>query len=189
MARINLLPWREELRKERQREFLSILGGAAVLVLAIVLYTHVHINGMIEHQERRNEFLTQEIAALDKKIKEIKELDKTKRKLLARMDIIQQLQRSRPRVVHLFDELAKTIPEGVYLTQLSRKGDLLTMRGVAQSNARVSAYMHNLDNSLWLAEPKLGVIETKGKSQDRVSNFTMKVKQVTTSPKETDGAS
>ena len=92
MARINLLPWREERRKQRQRQFLTTLGGAAVLMVAVVGFAHTHISGLIEHQHKRNDFLNSEIRALDKKIAEIRELDETKRKLLARMEIIQQLQ-------------------------------------------------------------------------------------------------
>ncbi len=114
MAHINLLPWRENLRKQRQREFISILLGAAVLMGVIVLYVHIHFAAMTEFQNRRNSFLEQEIAQLDEKIRAIKDLEKRKTQLLARMDVIQRLQASRPQIVHLFDELVNTIPEGVF---------------------------------------------------------------------------
>jgi len=183
MARINLLPWREERRKQRQRQFLTTLGGAAVLMVAVVGFAHTHISGLIEHQHGRNEFLNSEIRALDKKIAEIRELDETKRKLLARMEVIQQLQSSRPQIVHLFDQLARTVPEGVYLSSIVHQGDVLTIEGVAQSNARVSAYMHKLDDSGWLEKAKLQVIETREKqdsdSRERLSRFTLRVRQIT----------
>lgn len=189
MARINLLPWRAERRKERQRQFLSVLGGAAILMVLIVVYAHFHINTLFEYQRQRNTYLTNEIDALDQKIKEIKKLEATKAKLLARMDIIQQLQESRPQIVHLFDELAKTVPEGVYLTRIAHQGKALTVEGIAQSNARVSAYMHNLDRSAWLEAPKLQVIESQSDSHERVSRFTLEVMQVTEIPGASEAAS
>lgn len=178
MAKINLLPWRDERRKQRKRDFLSMLGGVALLMALFLVLGHSHVDGLIDYQRERNDFLKQEITRLDQKIKEIKELEDTKARLLARMEIIQQLQKSRPEIVHLFDELAKTVPEGVYLLQIAHKGNSLTVQGVAQSNARVSTYMHNLDASPWLSDPKLEVIETKGKGRERASHFTLQVKHV-----------
>ncbi|MDD3448090.1 MAG: PilN domain-containing protein, partial [Gammaproteobacteria bacterium] len=160
MARINLLPWREERRKERQRQFLGMLVGFALLAGAIVLYVHMHIGWMIDDQEARNNYLNQEIAILDKKIQEIQELEKEKARLLAHMKIIQELQANRPVVVHLFDEMVKTIPEGVFYNNLERRGTTLTMRGVAESNTRVSALMRNTEASDWVTSPKLNIIET-----------------------------
>ncbi|HIP52505.1 MAG TPA: pilus assembly protein PilN [Chromatiales bacterium] len=178
MAHINLLPWRELERKKRQREFGFVVAGAVVLTLLAGVYSHIHINGLIEAQNRRNTFLRNEIQALDKKISEIKELEKVKANLLARMEIIQQLQVSRPQIVHLFDEIVNTLPDGVYLTRIEQKGDLITIKGRAQSNARVSAYMRNIEKSEWLNRPTLKVIENKEQTQTGLSHFTLQVKQV-----------
>jgi len=186
MARINLLPWREELRKQRQREFGVMVAGALFVTLLLGFYVHLHISGMIDHQNARNSFLKGEIAQMDKKIKEIKDLEKTKAKLLARINIIQELQSSRPEIVHLFDELVTRTPEGSYLTDVRQKDKSVTIDGRAQSNARVSSYMRNVDVSDWLGSPSLQVIENKDKTGTGFSHFTLQVKQINkkTSPKE-----
>jgi type IV pilus assembly protein PilN len=177
MARINLLPWREELRKKRQREFGVMIAGALAITLLLGFYVHLHISGMIDHQKARNGFLKKEISKMDKKIREIKDLEKTKAKLLARINIIQELQSSRPEIVHLFDELVVRTPEGSYLTSVRQKGKSVTINGRAQSNARVSSYMRNVDASRWLGSPTLQVIENKDKTGTGFSHFTLKVKQ------------
>ena len=151
MAHINLLPGREELRAKKQREFLGTLLGGAVVACLLVLFAHLHLGGMIGSQENRNQFLTDHIAVLDEQIEKIKDLKSTKNNLLARMNIIQELQRNRPLSVHLVDELVRTLPDGVYLSEFSQKKNSLVMSGIAQSNARVSAYMRNVDTSDWLA--------------------------------------
>lgn len=181
MARINLLPWREERRRLRQRQFLTTLAGAAIAMGAVVLYGHSHTAGLIEDQRQRNEYLQAEIEKLDRQIAEIRHLDETKRRLLARMEVIQELQSSRPQIVHLFDQLARTVPEGVHLFSVNHQGAVLTIEGVAQSNARVSAYMHNLDDSIWLKDPRLLVIETREEqdTRERRSRFTLEVRQTT----------
>ena len=177
MTYINLLPWREARRKEREREFAVMAGGTAVLVAVIVFYAHIQINGMIENQEARNSLLTQETAALDKQISEIKSLEAEKSRLLARMNVIQDLQLSRPEVVHLFGELATTLPEGVHYTAIKQQDAVLTVGGVAQSNARVSTLMRNLENSPWLEKPVLDVIETTEKDKARTTRFILRVNQ------------
>ena len=179
MAHINLLPWREARRKEQQRQFLSLLVFTVVLAGLIMLYVHFQFSGLISYQNQRNEYLQSQIVVLQKRIKDIKELKSTKAKLLARMNIIQQLQRSRPEVVHLFDQMVRTLPNGVYLTSIVQRGPLLTVQGVAQSNARVSEYMRNLDASKWLGDPRLDVIQTKKMEGNRVSLFTLRVSQRT----------
>jgi len=181
MAHINLLPWREELRREKQQQFTVIGVGTAILAALLVLLAHMQMEGLIEQQNNRNKFLDTEIAALDKKIEKIKDLEKTKTALLARMDIIQQLQHSRPQSVHLMDELVYTLPDGVYLNSIAQKGSSLTMSGVAQSNARVSAYMRNIDNSQWLGKPRLDVIETREDNNRRTATFVLRADQVTPS--------
>jgi len=169
MARINLLPWRERLRKERQREFGFILAGAAVLAGLIGLYAWIHVEGLIDNQRNRNRYLQERIAEVDKQLKSIKELDSLKSNLISRMKVIEQLQSSRPQIVHLFDELVSILPEGVYLTKVVQKGEQLTLDGQAQSNARVSALMRSIEASEWLAAPKLAVAENKG-AKKRASN-------------------
>ncbi len=180
MARINLLPWREQLRKERQRQFAVVTGAAAVLAALVVVYVHLHIGRLMDYQESRNRFLKDRIAELDRQIREIRDLESTKRKLLARMNVIQALQRSRPQIVHVFDELVRTVPDGVYLTAAELRGTVLTLRGVAQSNARVSDYMRRLDASDWFRDPRLEVIQAQAKGGRRHALFTLRVQ--TTSP-------
>ncbi|MCL5801663.1 MAG: PilN domain-containing protein [Gammaproteobacteria bacterium] len=176
-TRINLLPWREARRKESERQFMSIGIGAVVLTLVIIAYAHIHIGALISNQEGRNQILNQEIAQLDTKIKEIQSLDTQRSNLLARMNIIQQLQTSRPLTVHLMDELIKNLPEGVYYTSAKMQGNALTLEGIAQSNARVSALMKNLDDSPWLENPVLDVIETNEKDKIRTTSYKLRVTQ------------
>ena len=183
MAHINLLPWRDERRKQQQQQFAVVSGGAAILGALLVLLAHMQMEGRIENQNQRNKFLDTEIAALDKKIAKIKELEKTKTALLARMDIIQQLQHSRPQSVHLMDQLVYTLPDGLYLNKISQQGSALTLSGVAQSNARVSAYMRNIDSSEWMAKPKLDVIQTHDKENKRTAEFVLRAGQATPSRK------
>lgn len=183
MPRINLLPWREELRKERQKNF-SLSAVAAVLIGAGVwfLYSN-HVESNIEYQHQRNEFLMQEIKLLDEQIAEIIDLEAQKERLLARMKIIEELQKSRPQIVHLFDELVKTLPEGVYLTSIVQNGDRLELKGVAQSSSRISSYMRNIDASDWLRDPDLGVVEVASDGRRRNARFTLFANQ--TQPAET----
>lgn len=179
MAHINLLPWREELRKEQKKQFAIMSLLTVVLAAMAVLYAHLYIGGLLDDQNARNEYLKAETAVLDRRIKEIKDLEDTRAKLQARINIIQQLQRSRPGVVHLFDELARTLPNGVFLTAIAQKDLAVTVTGVAQSNARVSAFMRNVEDSKWIGAPKLDVISSKTQEQRARSNdFTLLVTQV-----------
>jgi type IV pilus assembly protein PilN len=183
MAKINLLPWREELRKQKQREFVISAAGGALVALLIVLLAHFHIDGLIDNQKQRNDYMQQQIAILDKRIGRIRELEKMKADLLARMNVIQELQRSRPESVHLMDELVRTLPDGVYLDHFTQKGRSLEMSGVAQSNARVSDYMRNIDASEWLTGPRLDVIKTTEVNRTRLANFSMRSSQKEHKPK------
>jgi len=181
MAQINLLPWREELRNEQQRQFLTILGLSAVLMGMIVLAVHIQIAGMIGNQQSRNDYLQTEISKVEKQIKEINSLAQEKKRLLSRMEVIETLQRNRPEVVHLFDEIVKVMPEGAYLNSMKQSGKSLNLDGMAQSNARVSALMRNIDGSAWLTGPKLQVIKksTRKKSGDEDErSFTLRATQV-----------
>ncbi|MFT3755028.1 MAG: PilN domain-containing protein [Pseudoxanthomonas sp.] len=161
MARINLLPWRAERRAARQKEFYTMLGFAALAGVALSVLIWLYYGQQISGQNTRNEFLRGEITQLDTQIKEIEELDKKKGRLLARKKVIEELQANRSQMVHLFDSLVRTIPDGVSLTNIKQEGDLLTLEGRAQSNARVSSYMRNLETSGWMAKPDLAVIEAK----------------------------
>lgn len=176
-TRVNLLPWREMRRKEQDRQLLTIAVGAWILMGVIVFYAHVHVSSLIENQNKRNEFLNQEITKVEAEIKEIAELKKQRSDLIARMNVIYQLQSDRSQVVHLFDELARKLPDGIYFTSLRLSGKDIALLGVAQSNARVSALMRNLASSDWFADPELEVITVKAKGSDRVSEFSLKVKQ------------
>ena len=176
MARINLLPWRAERRKLRQKDFLGMLGLAvAAGVLASFLVVSWY-NSRIGNQNARNEYLKGEIAKVDVQIKEIEELDKKKGKLLARKEVIEQLQANRSQMVHLFDSLVRTIPDGVSLTSIKQEGDILTLGGRSQSNARVSTYMRNLESSGWMTNPDLNVIEAKAGNPGLPYEFNLKVK-------------
>lgn len=178
MARINLLPWRAELRKQQRKDFLTAILLGIGLTLAIMLLVHANIASRIEYQQQRNQFLNAKIEVLDKKIKEIQELEAKKKRLIAKMEVIQQLQASRPEIVHLFDEIARTMPEGVYLSDLTQADKSLTVNGMAQSNARVSAYMRNLEASRWLKDPVLNIIQNQGDAKkERNSRFTLQIKQ------------
>ncbi|MCC4586272.1 PilN domain-containing protein [Xanthomonas melonis] len=197
MARINLLPWRAERRKAREREFYSMLGFAAlggVLLSALIWF---YYDAQISGQTERNAFLTTEIEKVKAQNEEIKELDKKKDRLLARKKVIEELQANRSQMVHLFDSLVRTIPDGVALTNIKQDGDILTLEGRSQSNARVSTYMRNLEGSGWMTNPDLSIIEAK--SQDKAAGqpvasamdtktlpyvFTLKVKLA--NPNETD---
>lgn len=177
MARINLLPWREELRKKRQQDFAAGIGLGVLMTMLILVLVYMYIEGMKEYQGRRNQILKDEIAVLDKKIAEIKEIEEKKQRLLTKIDVIQKLQESRPEVVHLFDELPRLTPEGVYLTKFTQIGIALQMDGKAESNARVSALMRAIDNSDWLNTPVLTVIKAQGKTSGEMSDFSMTAKQ------------
>ena len=187
MPRVNLLPWREELRKVRQKNFGLSAVGAALAGAAIVLGTMAYYSARIDHQKDRNQYLTDEIAVLDRQISEIRELEEFKGRLIARMDIIENLQTKRPEVVHLFDELARAIPDGVHLNSIRQTGTRITISGEAQSSTRVSALMRNIDKSPWLKNPDLSVVETTAQkdSAGRTSSFTIIATQ-TTPKKEND---
>ena len=175
MARINLLPWRAERRSLRQKEFLSMLGLAAIVALLLSFLIVMYFNGQLEGQQNRNVYLREQIVLVDQQILEIEELDKQKSNLLARKQVIEQLQASRSQMVHLFDELVRTIPEGVRLNSIKQNGQTLTLDGLAQSNARVSSYMRNLEESGWMGNPDLTVIEAKGEDKGLPNQFTLKV--------------
>lgn len=181
MTRINLLPWREELRQERQKQFMTLIVLTLLLSAAIVGLIHFQMAAKIDYQNSRNTFLSSEISKLDSEIAEIRELQKVRKSLIERMDVIQDLQASRPSIVHMFTELVTTVPRGVYLKTLEQVHDTLKITGEAESNARVSSYMRNLNDSEWLKDPNLDLIQIEDKKVTRISSFVLSVKQ--TSPK------
>jgi type IV pilus assembly protein PilN len=177
MPRINLLAWRDELRTQRRNQFYIALGGAAVAAVLVILISNLIFSSIINHQKNRNNVLQAEIEILNIRIKAIIDLEDKKDRLLARMEIIEQLQRSRPGIVHVFDELVQTLPNGVYLTAVRQTGRRLEIVGSAESNTRVSALMRNIDKSEWLMDPDLEVVEVKntrsGDTGGRASEFTV----------------
>lgn len=177
MARINLLPWRDERRRQLTQEFTRQAVLAGLLAALVGGYGWYHVTGLVEAQEARNAYLQEEISILDEEIREIDELESTREQLLARMEVIQRLQQRRPQVVHLFDQVARKLPNGVHLVEINQSGDDLTLRGRAESNSRVSAFMRNLDDSEWLQRPRLEVIEID--REDRVNAFTLHLAQTT----------
>ena len=186
MVKINLLPWREELRKQRQRDFLTAIGLGVLFVIAVLMLGHLHVEGLKDFQISRNNLVEGEIALVDKKIAEVDNIEAKKNKLLVKIQLIQGLQQSRPQIVHLFEELAKRTPEGVFLTQFKQVGGDLTIEGKAQSNARVSAFMREVESSDWLNMPKLSIIrgqdklDKKSKTSDlagQASDFILFAKQ------------
>lgn len=177
MPRINLLPWRDQQRRERKLAFFVWLGGAAAAAALLAFVVYLAFGSMIDAQEQRNERLTQQIKVLDKQIEEINDLEAQKQKFISRMQIIDKLQRSRPEVVHVFDELVKVMPDGSYLTSIKQDGNKLKLEGVAQSSTRVSTLMRNIAASQWLRNPELEVVETK-KELTAGSSFVLDAEQV-----------
>jgi type IV pilus assembly protein PilN len=176
MPRINLLPWRDQQRRERKLAFFIALGGALAVAAVVAFIAYLLLGSMIDAQDRRNDRLRAQIKVLDKQIEEINDLEAQKQKYISRMQIIEKLQRSRPEVVHLFDELVKQMPDGTYLTEVKQTGPKLKLEGVAQSSTRVSALMRNISASQWLRNPELEVVQTK--SDTAGSSFTLDAEQI-----------
>jgi type IV pilus assembly protein PilN len=184
-VKINLLDWRTEVSNFRQQQFLAMMMLGVALAAGGVGMVWYGVTDAIEFQKERNAFLQNQIAEMDKKIKEIEELEKVKANLLARMKVIEELQASRTAMVHFFDEVLNTLPDGVYIKTLKQTGSTVTIDGVAESNGRVSAYMKNIESSRWFAEPRLIVINTKDVNKRRQGDFQLVFKNLT---KEKPGA-
>jgi type IV pilus assembly protein PilN len=182
MAKINLLPWREERRKELLNEFLVMLGLVALFAALTVGIVHFYHSQLIERQNTRIGYIDKRIKEVDKKITEIKELEKQKESLLSRMRAIESLQRDRPLIVHLFDELVKSLPDGLSIVNLKQEGPKITITGEAQSNARVSSFMRKIERSEWIKDAKLKVIKESVKGKDSttktVNEFMLTFEQV-----------
>lgn len=182
-TRVNLLPWREIRRREKDRQLLSASIATWVLMVVVVFYAQWYMNDVIDHQKNRNSFLSSEISKLEKQIKEIEDLKRRKDALLARMEIIQRLQSDRTKIVHVFDDLVRKLPEGIYLTQFAKKKNTMALNGYAQSNARVSALMNSLEASDWFTNANLDVINVTPQGGSRISKFSLKVREETKSNK------
>jgi len=186
MPRINLLPWREQQRRERRIAFFIGIGIAAGAALLVMFAAYLLLGAMIDAQDQRNLRLKGEIKVLDKQIEEINDLEAQKQRFIARMQIIEKLQRSRPEVVHLFDELVKAMPDGTYLTSIKQSGTKLKLEGVAQSSTRVSTLMRNIAASQWLRNPELEVVET-AKDNTGGSRFVLDAEQISIAGADAEG--
>ena len=171
MANINLLPWRDELRAEKQKQFYTVLVMVLILAAAAVFAWLTIINGQIDSQRQRNSMLQREISELDKKVNEIKDLKRQRADLIDRMTVIQNLQGNRPQIVRVFDDFVRKIPDGVYFKTMQRKGAQIRLEGVAESNNRVSSLMRQLDESDWLAKPNL--LKVKKADKKKIKNNTL----------------
>ena len=179
MAKINLLPWREEKRQESLKEFLTMLVFAGFCAVITVGLIHFYYSQLIESQNTRIAYIDKRIDEVDKKIVEIKELEKQKEALLSRMRAIESLQRDRPLIVHLFDELVRSMPDGMSVTRLTQRGAAITIEGEAQSNARVSSFMRKIERSDWLQGAKLKVIKESSVGDNKtVNSFTLVFSQL-----------
>jgi type IV pilus assembly protein PilN len=183
MANINLLPWREERRQELKREFLGILGGVAVLGVGIIVLTQLFFSNAIDYQQNRNAYLQRNIDELNEQVAEIKELEKKRNELLDRMNVISSLQGDRPLIVRIFDELVRTLPDGVFYKSLDRSGSKIKLQGIAESNNRISSLMRRLDASDWFSAPNLSAVKAEPSFGDQASGFTMSYKISTPSKK------
>jgi type IV pilus assembly protein PilN len=175
MAQINLLPWREARREELKRAFLSILGLVAAAGVVTVLFLDRVVNAQIDHQKARNDYISQNIAQLDKQVEEIRDLQRKRNQLIERMRVIQELQGNRPIIVRVLDQLVRTVPDGVFYTQVSSSEQQLSISGVAESNNRVSSLMRRLDASDWLTNPNLDAVRAAPLYGDQANTFDLTV--------------
>lgn len=183
MTKINLLDWRAERRARRLEQFRNMMVLGLVFAVGLVLLGYMAMTNAITQQQARNDYLKQQIAEIDQKIKEIEDLERTKQNLLSRMRVIEELQSSRSATVHFFDELVNTIPDGITINTIKQTGDSVTINGVAESNGRISSYIKSFESSPWFAEPKLVIIKTSEKNKQREGEFTLRVKNLTKAAK------
>lgn len=184
MARINLLPWREERREQLKREFYTNLAAVLTLGAALVALAYYQSNMQVEHQGSRNSYLKDSIAKLDVEVQEIAKLKENREQLLDRMEVIQGLQGNRPVIVRIFDQFVETLPDGVYYTKLTRETNSIKIEGTAESNNRVSSLMRSLDGSDWLTNPNLTSVESNADVGEQANNFMLTVALET--PKQDD---
>jgi type IV pilus assembly protein PilN len=173
MAKINLLPWREERRQELKQEFLVALVAVAVIAVGLVFLGKSYFDNQISDQQARNAYLQKNIDELSEQVKEISELEKKKRDLIERMEVIQGLQGKRPVIVRVFDEVVRSLPDGVFYQKLSRSSGKIQLSGAAESNNRISSLMRRLDNSEWFADPNLSAVKAMPEYGEQASQFEM----------------
>jgi type IV pilus assembly protein PilN len=176
MAQINLLPWRDDRRQEQKKEFLTVLALVLALGVGLVLLANLVVNGQIDNQKSRNQYLTENIKELDKMVAEIKDLQRKRNQLIDRMRVIQDLQGNRPIIVRVLDQLVRTVPDGVFYTSIGAKGGTISINGIAESNNRVSSLMRRLDASDWLENPNLTGVTAATKYGDQATSFQLSVK-------------
>ncbi|MEH6608456.1 MAG: PilN domain-containing protein [Halioglobus sp.] len=176
MAQINLLPWRDDRRQEQKKEFLMVLGLVFALGVALVLLANLVVNGQIDNQKSRNQYLTENIKELDKMVAEIKDLQRKRNQLIDRMRVIQDLQGNRPIIVRVLDQLVRTVPDGVFYTGIGASGGTISINGIAESNNRVSSLMRRLDASDWLENPNLTGVTAATAYGDQANSFQLSVK-------------
>ncbi|WP_299597513.1 PilN domain-containing protein [uncultured Microbulbifer sp.] len=187
MAKINLLPWRQEYRAQKQKEFQQVAVLVVIAAGFSVFMWMKTVDSQIANQNERNQLLNTEITALNKQVKEIKDLKKRRQELIDRMRVIQELQGNRPLAVRYFDDMVRAAPEGLWLTHLKRSGKTLQVSGVAESNNRVSSFMRSLDQSEWFESPNLTGVTAKPEFGEQASAFEMTV-SVSGRKKEEEGA-
>lgn len=186
MAKINLVPWREERNKRRQKEMLGMLAMTAVVTLGLAMLWHMFHQYRIDKQMERNQYLRTEIAIVDQKIREIKKLDELREKLTVRMELIRSLQTSRPESVHLMDENVFIFPDGVLASSINQSGSKVELKGLAQSNAQISALMHKVEESVWLHKPALQLINKETKGRQGLSHFRLVYQQTRPKKEQSD---
>ncbi|MCW8195342.1 PilN domain-containing protein [Proteobacteria bacterium 005FR1] len=187
MANINLLPWRDELRQEKKKEFFTILGGFCILGVLCGYVWVSSVQGSIDNQNSRNALLQREIDALQQQVAEIKELKERRAQLIERMKVIQDLQGTRPVIVRYFDGLVRAVPDGIYLTKLSRAGNQISVEGIADSHSRISSFMRNLDESEWFSDPNMANIAAAPDQSEQAQKFNMTVGAAVPKQDESEG--
>lgn len=187
MAQINLLSWREELRSEKKKEFIAQLIIVCVIVGICCFIWIQSVQAAIEYQQQRNQILQSEISLLDKQVAEIKDLKKRRQELISRMKVIQDLEGKRSIIVHYFDELAKAIPDGVFLTSLERSNNTFSLTGISESNQRISTFMRRVDESTWFSNPNLKSVVASPANGEQAGVFVMQFDAVLPSTEGTEG--
>jgi type IV pilus assembly protein PilN len=175
MAQINLLPWRDERRAELKKEFLAVLSAVTVFAVLILFIVDLVVGGQIQHQENRNAHLNKNIRELNEQVQEIRDMQRTRTQLLDRMKVIQELQGNRPVIVRILDQLVRTVPDGVFYTELRATNQVIYILGIAESNNRVSSLMRRLDASDWFAEPNLEGVRAAPDYGEQANTFNMTV--------------
>lgn len=186
MAKINLRPWREELRAEKQQQFVVMLLGAVVIAAGLVFLWQSDLDSRIDYQQSRNSYIETAMKELDKQIAEIDDLKRQREELLSRMRVIQDLQGKRPVIVRVFDELVRTLPDGLYYSDLKKTGDRIDIVGMAESNSRISTLMRRFEQSDWFSDPSLTNVASADSRRAGYSQFNLSVQQKTPEPEGED---